>query len=166
MADASMLDAIRAEHKALSEKRVLDKPLPGYSRLVGRFKAIDRDTILELTQRAGRDTDDPDAGRAFDADLLINTCEGIFERTDDDKLVPLNTLLEHWGDKPIVFDERLAEAVGAEIPAPPDRTTRSIVFAVLKVDVPDTGNDIRFGTFAQELWQWIRRGQQRVDADF
>lgn len=162
MSDGSLLARLKAEHKALGERRTIDLPFPDLS-LVGRFKAVGRDTIVELHDRAEK-AEGARAGMDFDADLLINTCEGIFE-PDGENLTPLNTLLEEWGDEPVTFkDRRIADAVGADLPA--NYTTRDIVYAVFRVHEPDTGNDLRFGQFAKRLWNWIRDGNTEADRDF
>lgn len=169
---SNLLDRLKAEHAQLAEKRTIDLPLPGYSALIGRFKAVGREVITDLKDRAQQVSPEEEAAasRAFDADLLINTCEGIYERNGESKLVALNTLLDEWGDEPIVFDERLAAAVGAELrelaPGEAALPRREIVFAIFRVDEPDTGNDVRFGQFAGNIWKWIHGGHQQADADF
>jgi hypothetical protein len=162
--DNSLLSRLRAQRQALTEKRTLDLPIPGYS-LTARYKAIDYQIVDKITERA-RKAEKQIGSRASlnaAADILAQACLGIYERRDDDSLVPLNELLPAWGDEPIVYDKRLAEAVGVEIEG---NRAREVVFGVFAVDVPDTGNDMALMGHQTEILQWLRQTQDDADADF
>lgn len=159
--DSEVLARLRRQHQALTEKRWIDKPLPGYS-LTARFKAIDFAIIEKIQSRAAK-AEGQVGSRAYlnaAADILAQTCAGIFE--NGDPLVPLNTLLDKWGDEPICFDNRLAEAVGVE----PTDSARGVIFAVFAVDESETGNDVVMMDLADEVVGWIKRGRAEIDSDF
>lgn len=166
--DSSLLARLRAQHKALSDKPTLDLQLPGYS-LVASFKVVGQEAMMELDDRRIADqpkVGDYQASLNLSADVLIAACTGISERKPDGELVALHTMLPEWGDDPVVFDERLAELVGAELPAPTDRTARSVVFAVFKVYEPDTGNDTQLGNLSAQVTRWMNTARREADADF
>lgn len=158
----ALLARLRAQHQALTEKRHLDKALPGYS-LTVRFKAIDYELIEKIQSRAAKAVGNigPRAYLNAAADILAQTCVGIFERTDDG-LTPLNELLPQWGDEPVCFDNRLAEAVGVDA----GESARQVIFNVFAVDQPETGNDVVMMDLADEVVGWIKRGRGEVDGDF
>lgn len=161
--DNSLLARLRAERQALTEKRTIDKSLPGFS-LTARFRAIDYPQIQEIQERARKA--EPNIGaRAYlnaAADILAQMCVGVYERKPNGDLVPLNELLEKWGDDPIRFDNRLCEAVGVE----PATSARGAIFAVFGVDEPDTGNDVVMMDLSDELARWVKDGHAQADADF
>lgn len=160
--DQSVLTRLRAQRQALTEKRTLDIPIPGYE-LTARYKAISYETVDKIQERARKASQGIGSRADLNAaaDVLARSCLAIFERGAGGKLVPLNELLEKWGDDPICYDERLAEAVGTE-----GKKAREVIFNVFAVDEPDTGNDMVLMGHQTEILQWLRQTKAEVDADF
>lgn len=158
--EGSILSELRAERQALTHKRTLDLPVPGYQRMVARYKAIDYAIIDKIEARA-RKSQGPMADLNAAADVLAQTCIGIFLREDNGELLPLNEQLERWGDDPIRYDARLAEAVGVE----PGKA-RTIIHNVFGVFEVDTGNDLVLMGHQTEILRWLKQANADDDADF
>lgn len=122
----SILDGLKARRRAAHEQiknRSLDLELPSYSgELVVRYRPpewedaqprVERFLTLEREERI-------DAA----CDLMIACCDMVLIRVDGE-LRPLHEVVTEGGgdvsdyDRPVRFDERLARAVGVEIPAIP-----------------------------------------------
>lgn len=113
----SPLDRLKERRrKAQEERDPLDLDIPGYGgELVARYRVLSFEEMEKLQERGGKmaQVADKEAELKITMDTIAAACVGIFLR-EDDKLRPLNEVDAKFGDEPVRYDERLAEAVGVD----------------------------------------------------
>jgi hypothetical protein len=115
---ATQLDRLKERRRKLAEDRPpLDLAIPGYGdELVARYRVLDFDEMQKLRERGGKmaQAQDREAELKVTMDTIAAACVGIFCRQEDGTLKPLNEIAPEFGDEPVRYDSRLAEAVGVD----------------------------------------------------
>jgi hypothetical protein len=113
----SVLDKLREKRNEIAEGRTVELAIPGYGdTLVARYRAIPyREVTKARKKNAKRSGSDPDAELRFGTSMLARACDAMLVRPDEDGgLVELQTTVPEFGDEPVRYDKRLAEAVGMD----------------------------------------------------
>jgi hypothetical protein len=113
----SQLDRLKERRRrAREEREPLDLDIPGYGgELVARYRVLSFEEMEKLQDRGGKmaRAADIEVELKITMDTIAAACVGIFLR-EDGKLRPLNEVDAKFGDEPVRYDERLAEAVGVD----------------------------------------------------
>lgn len=84
----SLKDRLAARREELRRDRVIDLPVPGYeSDLVARYAPLDYHVLRRIGIRSENEPDEIQGEINVAADVLVNACVGLFEKTADG-LVP------------------------------------------------------------------------------
>lgn len=154
---ASPLDQLKERRRKLQEERdplMLD--IPGYGgRLVAGYKVLDWEVIKGIRDK-GADmarANDQNAELKVTIDTIAAACVGIF-LSEDGKTTPLNETLAEFGDDPVLYDNRLAKALGIDT----DR-----VRVVIREIFP---TDLSIFSHLEEISRWMEFENSEVDEDF
>lgn len=146
----SIRDRIRAEREAIAAEKTLDLLVPGYKgQLAIRYRSVsDRelDAFIKQIQKDG------EAGIRANYDLLIECCETVLVRVQEDgDLEPLTD----DQDGPIRFDIRLAEFLGFEA-----ASARETVVGVFS---PDGSQALAPFEHTVAVISWLQGKSEEVD---
>lgn len=157
--DGSIFGGLREARKKIQEDDHVDLAVPGYSgRLIVRYGIPDWDRLYEVQQKVSRG-DDPDTDLHAQMDVLIWACHtepGCVLMKKGDETKPLHEWNPDW-DTPVHFDERLAEAIEADVD--PNSIARSVLFATFGENKLAIGN--HFGRLFN--WASVQRGESSQD---
>jgi len=119
----SQLERLKQRRRKLAEeRRPLDLAIPGWEdiegwgTLVGRYRVLDYEELEQLKKRGMKmaRTQDPETELKITIDTIAAACVGIFCRQENGTMKPLNETDPAFGDEPVRYDERLADAIGAD----------------------------------------------------
>lgn len=153
----TQLERLKAEREKATERREpLDLPLPGYSLLVARYRALTYEEIEKLLDKGRKmvKAHEPEFRLKITMDSLAKACVGMFTRTEAGDLLPVNELKEDYGDEPVLYDGRLADALGLEAD-----TAR----AVIREAFP---HDLAIFAHWEEVSSWMEDTAAEDDQDF
>lgn len=152
--EGSILDTIRKKRKAMSKERRKLIDIPGYDGvLVAEYRPLPYEQMRKLLDRAAGAKDSQAELNAV-TDVLVQSCVQILTRTEDGKLEPLNEAVPEFGDDPVRYDLRLAQA--AEVQGERARLICQNVF----------DNDLALVDHNNDLIVWMKSSAREEDADF
>ena len=157
----SDFERLKARQRRTRKKREpLELDIPGYGgEFVGKYRLLE---IPEIRKKRLRMEEEEEAGNEWAQlngamDNISMACIGIFLRTSDGSLVPINDYdREKYGDEPVRWDSRLAEFFGIEADE-----SRAVIRGVF----PE-GEDLAIVTHSQEINLWLAGGVEEDSEGF
>ncbi len=150
--EGSILNAIRSKRQAMSKDRKTIIDIPGYDgMLVAEYRVIPYDQMSKLMNKAASAKDSQGELNAV-TDVLVRACHQILVRDESGKLEPLNEAVPEFGDDPVRYDLRLAQA--AEVTGDRARLICQNVF----------NNDLALVDHNNTLVEWMK-SSEREEAD-
>lgn len=124
-APATLLDSLRKRRLDTLDETTKRLEIPGYAGdLFAEYRLLEPKELERLGKKVAREFKKSRADLVLYGamDSLATACVAIHVRDEEGALIPLHEV--RGDDNPIVFDVRLADALGFE----PGPTTRSIIF--------------------------------------
>lgn len=152
----SILSQLRAKRRSLAEVKTKTIAIPGYDgQLAAEYNRMPYDELSPIMTKVTK-AKSPQAELNLTTDVLVRSCASILVRPEDGgELVPLNEAVPQFGDEPVRYDQRLAEACEINV----ETRARLICQAVFN-------NDLALVAHANELIEWMKDSEQEESEDF
>jgi hypothetical protein len=154
----TQLDRLKERRRKVRETRdPLQLEIPEYGgELVAAYRVLGWEEMTKLREKGNQmaAANDPEAELKVTMSTIAAACVGFYVRQDDGDLKPLNETVESFGDEPVRYDSRLAEALGIDT----DR-----VWVVIREMFP---TDLSIISHLAEISRWMESSRSEDDADF
>lgn len=151
------LDRLKEKRRKVRRAREpLKLDIPDYDGdLVAAYRVLDWPEMKALREKgnAMAATNDPGAELKVTADTIAAACVGFYGQGREG-LVPLNELKEEYGDEPVIYDDRLADALGIET-----KSVRTLIFEMFPTDLSIIAH-------LAEISRWMESSRSEDDEDF
>jgi hypothetical protein len=152
------LDSLKEKRRKVRTKRdPLKLEIPEYGAdLVAAYRVLDFEELKKLREKGEEmaAANDPRAELKVNCDTIAAACVGFYTLAEDDSEIPLNETEESFGDEPIVYDSRLAEALGVET-----KLVRELILAIFPTDLSVIAH-------VAQISRWMESTRANDDADF
>ncbi len=157
-AAGNRLDRLKQRREKVNEKRdALKLQIPEYGEeLVAAYRVLSFEELKKLNEK-GREmaaANDPRAELKVTCDTIAAACVGFYTLDEDGSEIPLNEVDESLGDEPIVYNAKLAEALGVET-----KLVRELIEAIFPTDLSIIAH-------LAEISRWMESNRASDDADF
>lgn len=103
--DGSPLSNLKARIAETRKKRILQRPVPGLSEVVVKYRPLDAAELAEIDRisRARAQKSEAPFGLIQGLHILVRACAGIYELADDGSLLTDGKLLSSENGEPLTF---------------------------------------------------------------
>lgn len=153
----SILDQLRDKRRALSQDKTKVIDVAGYGgQLAVEYGRMDYDELSPLLNKMAK-VKSSQAELNIMTDVLVRACRSVLVRPEDGgKLTALNEVVPEFGDDPVRYDKRLAEACELKVDATRARLICQGLF----------NNDLALVAHSNELIEWMKDSEEEASEDF